>query len=164
MGRIKNVLRSALVCSVPYEPLLGFSQVCVDGLRWALRVLFGCGRARESTRESSQDGGGSDSTAGSGGGASRWLQLKAVGALDEWVKGASEPGGCLAACDVLFADQRLPGATGGPCPVWKAWSAANATTAPPPPFPKPTLPPFLSLFLVSSAVAHAPLVGLGKMH
>ena len=54
---------------------------------------------------------------------SKWLQVNAIEALDEWAKGgwSIEPGGVLAGQDLLFGDQRLPGLTGGPCPAWKAW-------------------------------------------
>ena len=114
----------AVVGAVQQHAASGQAQVAVAGLRWALHLLFGQAAATTGTSHGSGPGGVDAAGACSGAasaaaGASRWLQLKAVSALDEWAKGGGgiEPGGLLAGQDLLFSDQRLPGLTGGPCPA-----------------------------------------------
>jgi len=147
----------AIVGTVQQHTASGQAALVVEGLRWALKVLFG-------GHEDIDSGGGSGAgaavaaaadnkaggTSGTGGDGvdhkrkrsaaspsssstlsnssppptcSKWLQLNAIVALDEWAKGSGsiEPGGVLTGQDLLFADQRLPGLTGGACPAWKAW-------------------------------------------
>lgn len=119
----------AVVGTVQQHAGSGQAALAVAGLRWALALLFGPAAAATSGAGNTSSSAGTPAPAAAGPApasaavASRWLQLQAVAALDAWAKGGSgvEPGGLLANQDLLFADPRLPGLTGGPCPAWKAW-------------------------------------------